>query len=176
VIWGSWLGFSDTENVNPTLVAMAVTLAVIPITATLAGPDDALERTASLPWSPRRAAHLLIWAVTIIGLMLATQLTPTRYTPIGLILRDVTGLLGLTALGAVILGVRNAWIAPITWSLISAMLTATPLAHDQKTYQQILTWTLNGTSSATATAITFAITGSISYTIYGCRLSTTQQL
>jgi hypothetical protein len=61
---------------------------VAALTATLAGPDDALERTAALLRPPRRAAHLLMALAVVAAPLLATLVTGARFGPVWLVIRD----------------------------------------------------------------------------------------
>ena len=79
-------------------------LAVVAVGTTLSGADDALDHTVSVNWPLRRAGHLLLAAAAITALLSLSTLTDTRYEPFALMLRNTAGLLGLTALGAALLG------------------------------------------------------------------------
>ncbi|NJC70681.1 hypothetical protein HC031_13295 [Planosporangium thailandense] len=166
VVWGLFLGFSHHRDAGMRLVALAVMLAVVPVATTLAGPDDALERTASLPWPPRRAAHLLAALAVVTGLLLATQATAARFGPATVVLRDAAGLLGLTALGAAFLGAHRCWFAPVGWTLVVVPF----LQPGGKAYEQGLAWMLqaSGSRPATAVAVTLALVGAAAYTALGC--------
>jgi hypothetical protein len=135
VMWSLWTVFSDIRNVGVQLVILTVLLTIATLTATLAGPDDALEHTGALAWPPRRAAHLLGALTIVLGLLLATLLTGTRFGPARLVVRDTAGLLGLTALGAATVGAARSWFPPLAWTLTTVVLS---LPHT--TWGQVLTW------------------------------------
>ena len=63
-----WSAAADRPEVDPSLAALTLVLALAPLIPTLAGDDDALEKTAALPWPPRRALHL-IGAGTFVAVM-----------------------------------------------------------------------------------------------------------
>lgn len=173
--WAMWVTFSDTQVIHPALTALTVALAVIPISATLTGPTDAVERTAAVSWPLRRTAHLLAWAGVVIGLALSTRFTldwfvSARYTPPELVLRDTAGLLGLTVLGAAVLGAQRAWIAPLTWSLVSVVLAVTPTpGRPRPSYQQVVMWTTSSARPAVVTAVTLTAVGLAVHALRGPR-------
>ncbi|GAA2360061.1 hypothetical protein GCM10010170_054750 [Dactylosporangium salmoneum] len=161
-----WVLAAATSDSAPglTMVVLTVLLLTAALTATLGGPDEELDRTAALPWAPRRAAHLLAAVTVVAGLPLLTQLTPTGFGPAALVIRDAAGLLGLTALSAPLLGAGRAWFAPLGWTLAA---TIYPAAGN--VLGQILTWQSQapGNVPAAATAATLACGGLIAYAIAG---------
>ena len=167
LVWALWRAWSGTPTVNVRLVILTVMIAVAAAGATLGGADSDLDRTASINWPLRRAAHLVLAAAAIGGPLLLTALTPTRFAPAGLVLRDVVGLLGLTALGAALLGPGRAWIAPLTWTLITALPLVGP-GGSRTT--QVVGWLIQpagGTAAACAGVL--ALAGLMTYALRGCR-------
>ncbi|GAB3144458.1 hypothetical protein GCM10027290_22870 [Micromonospora sonneratiae] len=147
-----------------TMVVLTVLLLVVALTATLGGPDEELDRTAALPWAPRRVTHLLAALAVVVGLPLLTHLTGTSFGPAWLVIRDAAGLLGLTALGAPLLGAGRAWFVPLGWTLAATVYPAT--GH---LLGEILTWQSQapGSTPAAVTAVLLAVGGLIAYAIAG---------
>ncbi len=164
VTWSLWAMFSDSRDVGPPMVILTVLLTVATVTATLAGPDDALDRTAALSWPRRRAAHLLAALAVILGLLLVTLLTGARFGPAWLVVRDAAGLLGLTALGAVTIGTSRAWFLPLGWTLAAMLFPLT-----ERVPGQVLTWQAQApdTAAATVTAVLLGLGGLIAYAVAG---------
>ncbi|MGN9778190.1 hypothetical protein ACTMS0_20855 [Micromonospora sp. H33] len=164
VTWSLWSVFSDARDVGVPMVILTVLLLVAALTATLAGPDDALERTAALSWPTRRAAHLLAALAVVVGLLLATLVTGARFGPAWLVVRDAAGLLGLTALGAVTIGASRSWFLPLGWTLAAVVFPLSPWASNP-----VLTWQLQAPNSkaAAVTAALLAVGGLIAYAIAG---------
>jgi hypothetical protein len=164
IMWSLWAVFSDTREAGVQMVVLTVLLAVAAVTATLAGPDDALERTGALRWPRRRAAHLLAALAVVVLLLLATLVTGARFGPAWLVVRDAAGLLGLTALGAATIGAARAWFAPLGWTLAAVIF---PLS--ESTSGQILTWQLQapGNGKAALTAGLLAVAGLLAYAVAG---------
>jgi hypothetical protein len=167
LMWSLWSVFSDTRDVGVPMVILTALLAVAMVTATLAGPDDALERTGALPWPPRRAAHLLAALAVVLLLLLATQATGARFGPAWLVVRDTAGLLGLTALAAVTVGAARSWFPPLAWTL--GTLAAMTLSLPDTAWVQVLTWQAQppGNLPANLTAALLTIAGLITYAATG---------
>ena len=164
LMWSLWTVSSDTRDVGVPMVILTVLLCVAALTTTLAGPDDALERTGSLPWPRRRAAHLLGALAVVILLLLATLATGARFGPAGLVVRDAAGLLGLTALGAATVGAARSWFLPLAWTLVTLVLSLPETA-----WAQVLTWQIQapGNVAAGLTAGLLATAGSLAYAVAG---------
>ncbi|MFC7273046.1 hypothetical protein ACFQS1_03540 [Paractinoplanes rhizophilus] len=163
-MWTLWSVFSDSREVAVELVVLTVLLLVTTLTATLGGPDDALERTAALPWPPRRAAHVLAAFLVVAGLPLVTLATGARFGPAWLVLRDAAGLIGLTALGAATIGVAKAWFVPLGWTL-----AATLFPQSEPVVARILTWQTQprASTAAAVTAGLLAVGGLVAYAVAG---------
>ncbi|WP_433293834.1 hypothetical protein ACQP2F_31600 [Actinoplanes sp. CA-030573] len=164
VSWSLWSVFSDSRAVGPEMVVLTLLLSVAALTATLGGPDDALEKTAALRWAPRRAAHLLVASLVVAGLPLVTLATGARFGPAGLVVRDAAGLLGLTALGAATIGTPRAWFLPLGWTLAAIMFPrAEPLLG------RIATWQSQAPSSTAAGVVAglLAAAGLVAYAAAG---------
>jgi hypothetical protein len=164
VMWSLWSVFSDSRGVGMQMVVLTVLLLVAALTATLGGPDDALERTAGFRWPPRRIAHLLVAFLIVVLLLLATLVTGARFGPAWLVVRDAGGLLGLTALGATTIGTARAWFLPLGWTL-----TAILFPQSESVVGRILTWQAQppATTAATVTAGLIALGGLIAYAVAG---------
>ncbi|MFV2010210.1 MULTISPECIES: hypothetical protein [unclassified Micromonospora] len=167
--WVSWPVFSDGQTINTRMISVTVMLAVVAIGTTLSGADDALDHTASVSWPTRRAAHLLLFAAAVIGLLLVTTLTDARFEPLGVVARNTAGLLGLTALGAALLGAALSWIAPLVWTIVAIMPWMGPSGQLR---MQLGAWLIQpaGTSAATVCATLLAVAGLVAYTVRGCPL------
>ncbi|MBF9130670.1 hypothetical protein I0C86_17140 [Plantactinospora sp. S1510] len=166
-VWALCLVYSDTPTIDAKGVSLTVMLAVAALAPTLGGADDALDQTASINWPTRRAGHLLLVATAIVALLLLSTLTDARFAPVGLVLRNTAGLLGLAALGAALFGTARSWIAPLTWTLVSVL----PLVHaSPEVSMQILGWLVQpaGTTAATTCAAVLGVTGLLAYALRGC--------
>lgn len=163
-LWSLWSVFSDSREVGGQLVVLTVLLSVTALTATLGGPDDALERTAALRWLPRRVAHLVAAFLVVVVPPLATLATGAHFGPAGLVARDAAGLLGLTALGAATAGVGRAWFVPLGWTL-----AATLFPRSGPVVGRVLTWQAQPQVSVAAavTAGLLATCGLLAYAVAG---------
>ncbi|MEU8023502.1 MULTISPECIES: hypothetical protein [Micromonospora] len=166
-LWASWPYFSAGQTVNARVVSVAALVAAVAVGTTLGGADDALDHTASVNWPARRAGHVLAAAAAIVALLLASTLTDVRFEPLGVVARNTAGLLGLTALGAALLGAALSWIAPLTWTLV-AMLPW--LGPSDQLRLQVGAWLVQpaGTTAATACATVLAVVGLVAYALRGC--------
>ncbi|RQW97665.1 hypothetical protein [Micromonospora inaquosa] len=165
--WALSLTYTDSATINARTASLAIMLAVVAVGTTLDGADGALDHTMAVNWPVRRAGHLLLAAATITALLSLSMITSTRYEPFALMLRNTAGLLGLTALGAAMLGAALAWIAPLTWTLIAVLPMMAP-SRDLK--MQVAGWLIQpaGTTAATACAVVLAVTGLLVYALRGC--------
>jgi len=163
-MWSLWSVSSNAREVGVPMVILTVLLLVASVTATLAGPDEALDRTAALPWPPLRAAHLLAALAVVVVLLLATLITGARFGPAWLVIRDAVGLLGLTALGAVTIGASRSWFLPLGWTLASVVFTLSGT-----TTSAIITWQVQdpGNKPAAVTAALLGVGGLIAYAAAG---------
>ncbi|MEV6706562.1 hypothetical protein [Micromonospora wenchangensis] len=163
VIWALYLAFAKDRDATPLVVVLTVLLMVAALAPTLAGPDANLDRTASLRWSWRRGGHLLAGGVIVLAVLLATLHTGARFGPAALVVRDATGLLGLTALCTSVVGAARSWFLPVGWTTIAA------LYPQGGTWGAVATWQGQPTDSraATVTAAAFALGGLVAYAIAG---------
>jgi hypothetical protein len=159
--WLGWMLASDSHQVGPELVAVTVMLACVATSVTLAGDDEALDRTAALAWPRVRAVHLLTILGSLLGLFSLTLATRAQLGPFAFVLRDVVGMLGLIALGTVFLGVQRAWFAPVFLSVV-AVFWGRPTSHHGI---QVLTWMTQPaeTRASLITAVALAVTGCGAY-------------
>jgi len=162
--WSLWSVFSDSRNVGIQMVVVTVLLLVAALTATLGGPDDALEGTAGILWPPRRIAHLLVAFLVVVVLLLVTLATGARFGPAWLVVRDAGGLLGLTALSATTIGTARAWFLPLGWTLAAIMFP-----QSEPVIGRILTWQAQPpvSTAATVTAGLLALGGLTAYALVG---------
>jgi len=168
-VWAAWSVFSTRREVAVELVVLVVLLPVTAAAGTLAGPDDAFERTAARPWPVRRALHLLAVAATVVLLLAATSATGARFGPFWLVARDAAGLAGLTALCAVVAGAPRAWLVPLGWTMIVLVTSDSSTGAGR-----VLRWMLQypDDRAAGATAVALACTGAIAYALRGSRTAT----
>ena len=164
-----WLAYSDSRTIDLRLMSLTVMLAAAAFGATLDGADDALEHTASRNWPVRRAGYLVSAAGAIAALLFLTTTTTTdaRFAPFAVVLRDTAGMLGLTALGAALLGAARSWIAPLTWTLIAVL----PLIEPGRQLKTQVAGRLIQPADATAATVCatiLAATGLAAYTLRGC--------
>ncbi|MDM4720226.1 hypothetical protein QTQ03_11805 [Micromonospora sp. WMMA1363] len=164
ISWCLWVVNSDSRDVGTPMVILTVLVIVATTTTTLAGPDDALEGTASLRWFPRRAVHLLAAFALVLILLLPTLHTDARFGPAGLVIRDAAGLIGLTALGAATIGAGRSWLLPLGWTLPAVVFPLTETASGQ-----IFTWQSQAPDNRTAaiTAAVLAVQGLVTYAMAG---------
>jgi hypothetical protein len=110
----------------------------------------------------------------VFGLLAATALAGERMTHAGQLARNVAGLAGLTALGAVLLGAARAPLLPVLW-IVPVLWWAPPLgdAPTRPTYKVMLTWMVQPieTRAATVAAVVLAVVGSLAYAALGSRRS-----
>ncbi|MFI5960241.1 hypothetical protein [Cryptosporangium sp. NPDC051539] len=162
-VWGMAAYFSGPGQVSGPTLTLTVLLLVAVVTATLGGPDDALDRTAAAPWRWLRTSHLCAALLLVLGLLLVTLLTGTRFGPTGAVVRDAAGLLGLTALGAAVAGAGRSWFLPLGWTLAA---TVFPAAHPAG---EALTWPAQPADSraAAVVAAVLAVAGFAAYVTRG---------
>ncbi|MEU9789563.1 hypothetical protein AB0E27_02905 [Streptomyces sparsogenes] len=87
----------------PVLVAAAIGVG-------LYSHGDELDRTAVRPWWPRRGCHLLLLTAVAAGLLaVAVPGGPQAYGA-AVMARNVLGAVGVTALGAALIGARLSWL------------------------------------------------------------------
>jgi len=169
VVWAAWSMFSTRREVAVEIVVLVVLLSVTAAAGTLAGPDDAFERTAARPWPVRRALHLLAVAATVVLLLAVTSATGARFGPFWLVARDAAGLVGLTALCAVVVGAQRAWLAPLGWTMIVLVTSDSSTSAGR-----VLRWMLQypDDRAAGVTAGALACTGALAYALRGSRTAT----
>lgn len=162
VVWALTASYSHHRAASPNLVMLAASLAVAALSTTLSSTDDALDRTAALPWPARRATHLLGLGLGVGVLLLLTMFTKATVGPVSFAVRDALGLTGLAALGALVLGPHRAWFPVVAWS--------TPVVFMAVAGQhQVLTWMIQPANShpATLTALALATSGIGGYAVLG---------
>src|SRR5262245_24972102 len=103
------LGLAVHHPLARALAALLITLAATTaISRGLAGPDHDLDKAAAIAWPPRRAAHIIVAGVAVLGLLAAAALAGKPMADMGQLLRNVAGLTGVLALAAVLLGAARA--------------------------------------------------------------------
>lgn len=117
-LWSMW---SDDPQVHPGLAVLTVLFALVPGIPTLASDDDALEKTAAMPWPPRRVLHLVALGAVVTVALLGAGLADIHFGATGQVVRNCLGLAGLIGLGVALLGTTLAAITPILWVALQAM-------------------------------------------------------
>jgi hypothetical protein len=169
LVWVTWPYFSDAQTVNPRMISITVLVAVAALGTTLSGADDALERTGAVNWPVRRAGHVLLATAAILAMLLLTTVTDARFEPLALVVRNTVGLVGLTALGAVLFGAALSWLPPLAWTLVAIL----PFMHPSSQLRmQLMAWLIQptGTTAAVGCATVLAGAGLLAYTVRGCPL------
>jgi hypothetical protein len=158
VPWSAW---ADQSEVDPSLAALTVVLALAPLIPTLSGDDDSLEGTAALPWPPRRVLHLIGAGTFVAVLLLGARAAGTDFGPAWQIIRNSAGLAGLIGLGVTVLSTRLAWAAPIGWAALQVMVGA----PGGPGWRQSLLWLIQPAGSITAavTAAVLLLAGMLAY-------------
>ncbi len=159
----------DGRALAALLVALAATTAVA---QGLAGADPDLDRASAIAWPPRRAAHVIVAGAAVAGLLAATALVAEPQAATGQLARNVAGLTGLVALGAVFLGAARAPLLPVLWTVL-VLWWAPPMGEPptRPAYKVMLTWMAQPTEArpATVAAIALAAAGTLAYAVLGSR-------
>jgi hypothetical protein len=145
------------------LVAVLGPLAAVSLLGfALGGDDPALERTMPQCWPRWRAAELSVCALAACLALVPTLLQADQHATVAL--RNLSGLAGLTALGAVALGARLAWLAPTAWAMSGSAFGPRP-----ESWLAPLTWPVQSgdTESAYILPAALAVTGAFLYSRYG---------
>jgi len=162
-LWSAW---ADSPRVNPGLAVLTVLFALAPGIPTLAGHDDALEKTAALPWPSRRVLHLVLVGAIVAGALISARLADIEFGTAGQMARNSLGLAGLIGLGVALAGTSLASIVPIIWVAVQAMLAAT----GGPVWRQVLLWLTQPADNRPA-AITAGILLLAGVTAYAVRVS-----
>ncbi len=150
---------------DPRLPVLILIMGAMAASVGLSGQDLALDRTASIRWLPRRAAHVLLAGAVVGAVLIAVQTTGDDRAATMFVLRDSAGLMGLVALGAALLGSRYAWTLPFAW-LSFAFLTPSATSAPMR----VATWMLPpGTAAGTWTALVLTVAGTAAYAFAGPR-------
>ncbi|MFI5905996.1 hypothetical protein [Dactylosporangium sp. NPDC051541] len=159
----AWAGMMERAEVPAGLAVLTTALAAAPFGSTLAGPDPALDRTAALPWPPRRALHLIGCGVVVAVLLLAARAFGADFGSVGVVLRNSAGLVGVIGLGAALAGARGAWPVPVAWAAFAAF-TAAP---GGPRWRQIALWMVqeSGNRIAAVTAVVLLVAGVVAYAV-----------
>ena len=170
-LWALYLAIDHPEGraLATLLVALAATTAIAP---GLAGAEPDLERAAAIAWPPRRAAHVLVAGTAVFGTLAATALADEQSADAVQIARNVAGLTGLVAVGAVLLGAARAPLLPVIWTVL-VLWWAPPMGEPptRPTYKVMLTWMAQPIEArpATVAAVTLAAAGTLAYAVLGSR-------
>ncbi|MDX2541414.1 hypothetical protein ACOT81_00615 [Streptomyces sp. WI04-05B] len=151
-------------QVDPRIPVLVLATGVMAASVGLSGQDLALDRTASIRWVPRRAAHVLLAGAVVAAVPLTLRTAGPPMATTAFVVRDSAGLMGLAALGAVLAGGQYAWTVPFTWlsfACFAPPATSAPM--------RVATWMVLPPDSTTAgcTALVLAITGTVAYAVTG---------
>lgn len=151
------------------LAALAATTAIAP---GLGSADHDLDRASAIAWPPRRVAHVTVAGATVVGVLAATALVGEHMADTGHVARNVAGLTGLVALGAVVLGAARAPVLPVVWTVL-VLQYAPPMGEPptRPMYKVMLTWMVqpDDVRAATVAAIVLAAAGTVAYAVLGSR-------
>jgi hypothetical protein len=150
---GAWA--LDNSAVELLLVVLVMGVAVASVG--LGGADVQLDRTGAIPWWLWRAAHLIVLALVVLGLVAAVDLWE-----FSLVMRDALGLAGLAGLATAVLGNQLAWTLPALWTVVCVFAPRD---------NQVLTWLVQRPDStpAVVTASVLGVVGLATYAIAGPR-------
>ncbi|RMB82298.1 hypothetical protein [Streptomyces shenzhenensis] len=156
--------FAREGSDNLRLPLLIVGAGVMAASTGLSGQDFALDRTAAIRWLPRRAAHVLLAGVMVGTVLMTAQAISAQMVPVELVVRNCAGLMGLAALGAVVLGGPYAWSLPFAWL---AFALFTPPATSVS--MEVATWMLlpPDTAAGTWTALVLSVLGTTAYAVAG---------
>ena len=170
-LWALGRAIDDPQGraLTALLAALAATTA---IGHGLAGPDHDLDKTAAIAWPPRRATHIIVAGAAVLAALAATALAGEQMTHAGQLARNVAGLTGLVALGAVALGAAQAPLLPVVWTVL-VLWWAPPIGEPptRPTYKVMLTWMVQPPNArgATVAAVILATAGVVTYAALGSR-------
>jgi hypothetical protein len=158
---------ADDPRAHTLLALLAVVAGTAAFAPGLAGADLDLEETAAIDWRWWRAAHVVFAGAAVLGLLAAAQLSGDALGAASTLARNVSGLGGVVALGAAVLGAARASALSVGWTLL--VLPLPPPAGPA--YKLALTWMVQpaGTAVATATAAVLGLGGTVAYAILGSR-------
>ncbi|MFE2757361.1 hypothetical protein ACFXGA_35725 [Actinosynnema sp. NPDC059335] len=161
------LGYLAWPGGSPQLGAFGAAVGVAVVATGLGGHDLALERTAAFGWPPRRAGHLVVGGAVVVVPLVAVGWVAEPIAAEAFLVRDVVGLGGLAALGAVVFGARAAWALPVGWAGVTLVVPAA----DEHWLSRLATWPVQpeGTTSATVAAVVLGCTGLLVHSWLGCR-------
>jgi hypothetical protein len=161
VVLALWLIWSDDAEVRPDLAALTVLAALAPWIRTLASHDNDLEKTAAMPWPPRRVLHLVAVGVVVAGALLCTQLVGVHFGAAGQVVRNCVGLAGLIGLCVALFGTGLASIPMTTWVAVQASAGV----PGGQPWRQSLFWMMQSQDSgpAAVTAAALFLAGVIAY-------------
>ncbi|MDR7275479.1 hypothetical protein [Catenuloplanes atrovinosus] len=148
-----WAVLEDDRAVHRSLAVLTTALALAPLVPTLAGNDVALERTAALPWPPRRMLHLLACGALVAGLLCAARAAGVDFGPGWQVVRNAAGLAGLAGLTAGAFGAGYAWQLPVGWAAVQAF---TPV-RAQPAWREAAAWMVQPAGSRTAAVVACAL-------------------
>jgi hypothetical protein len=166
-----WAVGRAVEELDPaTLAGLGLVVGIAVSGPGLAGADIDLERTAAIPWPPRRALHIIILGV-VTGVATLVAFSGNLDEPATQIARNAAGMSGLIALAAATFGVDRAWVVPLVWTLLAWMLQGAAWSGPAPALHGMLTWMAQSSDSwpAALAAGFLAAVGTISYARWGPR-------
>ncbi|MHB9861674.1 hypothetical protein [Streptomyces sp. YIM S03343] len=167
-VWAAGVMDADLDmNRRTAIVALTPLLAAAVIGVGLHSPSDELDRTAALPWWPRRLAHLL--ALTILAAALLPLAVPGDALEFGppAMVRNLLGCVGVTAAAAALLSARLSWLPAAGY--VGAVYMASNGARGWAV--AVLAWPMQpgGQPGAWLAAGTVFVLGTVLYAVRGAR-------
>jgi hypothetical protein len=157
-----WVLAARVEETGILAAVLGPLAAVSLLGFALGGDDPALERTTPRRWPRWRATELAVCALAACLALLPALVQADEHATAAL--RNLAGLAGLTALGAVVLGARLAWLAPTAWAM-----SGSAFGPRAESWLAPLTWPVQpgDTGSALMLPAALAVAGALLYTRYG---------
>lgn len=158
LVWSGGIGLSG--------MLVVTTLGVTAASPGLAGQDHDLDRTASLPWPPRRAAHLVVLTAVTVGAAVLLDFFSDAGIPAEVVLRDTIGQVGMLALGVTLFGASLGWALPFLFFVLAFVPSISDLPAAGWLIQPA------DENAALATALLAVVLGFAGYTLFGPRRAT----
>ncbi|MEV7425815.1 hypothetical protein [Streptomyces sp. NPDC091212] len=171
VVWALADGGGGEPGKSGSAALVVVTGAMV-ASIGFAGQDLALDRTAAIRWTARRAGHVLLAGAVVAAAPLGARTLGEDLATAEFIVRDSAGLMGLAALGAVVCGRQYAWTLPVGWFMIAYFAPpATSTTGTTSTPMELATWMLLPPDATTGiwSAAVLAVAGTVTYAVAGPR-------
>lgn len=169
--WGSQVLAALPYNEPPAALLPAVALAPVAAAAvtgqSLGSPDVLLDRATPVLWPVLRMAVVLGWTVLGAGLLVAATLPANGLLVGTALVRNVVGYVGLTCLGAVVLGAETAWVPVLGYALPIYLMAPTQPTAGSPWWA----WPMQAGDSVASgvVALTLFLVGATVYALQGAR-------